>query len=87
MWNRGPLKILNGMKLILDDQGTHLDSYTIGLELPYARYYNPGFVHFLPYFSVQERLILQTIYVHKQGKLGLESAVYNQEPFQIKSGL
>ena len=30
--NRGPLKILNGIKLILDDQGNHLDSYTISLE-------------------------------------------------------
>ena len=27
LWNRGPLKILNGIKLILDDQGNHLDSY------------------------------------------------------------
>jgi hypothetical protein len=25
----GPLKILNGIKLILDDQGNHLDSYTL----------------------------------------------------------
>ena len=32
MWNRGPLKILNGIKLILDDQGNHLDLYTISLE-------------------------------------------------------
>ena len=29
---RGPLKILNGIKLILDDQENHLDSYTISLE-------------------------------------------------------
>ena len=29
LWNRGPLKILNDIKLILDDQGNHLDSYTI----------------------------------------------------------
>ena len=28
----GPLKIVNGIKLILDDQGNHLDSYTIRLE-------------------------------------------------------
>ena len=28
----GTLKILNGVKLILDDQGNHLDSYTIRLE-------------------------------------------------------
>ena len=33
LWNREPLKILNGVKLILDDQGNHLDSYTISLEL------------------------------------------------------
>ena len=26
------MKILNGKKLILDDQGNHLDSYTISLE-------------------------------------------------------
>ena len=32
MWNRGPLKILNAIKLILDSQGNHLDSYTISLE-------------------------------------------------------
>ena len=32
LWNRGPLKILNGIKLILDDWGNHLDSYTISLE-------------------------------------------------------
>ena len=28
LWNKGPLKILNGIKLILDDQGNHLDSRT-----------------------------------------------------------
>ena len=28
----GPLKILKGMKLILDGQGNYLDLYTIGLE-------------------------------------------------------
>ena len=26
LWIRGPLKILNGTQLILDDQGKHLDS-------------------------------------------------------------
>jgi hypothetical protein len=30
--NRGPLKILNGIKFILDDQVYHLDSYTISFE-------------------------------------------------------
>ena len=49
-----------------------------------------GCIIFTPFFSAvynQEQLILQTIYVHKQGELGLNSAVYNQERFQIKSGL
>ena len=32
LWNRGPPKILNGIKLILDDQWNRLDSYTISLE-------------------------------------------------------
>ena len=34
LWNRGPLKILNGIRLILNDQGNHLDSYTISFEWP-----------------------------------------------------
>ena len=29
LWNRGLLKIMNGIKLILDDQGNHLNSNTI----------------------------------------------------------
>jgi hypothetical protein len=29
LWNRGRLKILNGIKLILDDQGNHLDTFEI----------------------------------------------------------
>ena len=29
---KGPLKILNAIRFILDDQGNHLDSYTISLE-------------------------------------------------------
>ena len=32
LWNRGPLKILNGIKLILDDQGNHLGAYLVRLE-------------------------------------------------------
>ena len=32
LWTRGPLKVLNGTKLILDDQGNHLDSFRIRLE-------------------------------------------------------
>ena len=27
LWNREPLKILNGINLILDDLGDHLDSF------------------------------------------------------------
>ena len=32
VWNRGLFKILNGIKLILDEQGNYLDSFAISLE-------------------------------------------------------
>ena len=32
LWNKGPLKVLNGAKLILDDHGNTLDSFRINLE-------------------------------------------------------
>ena len=32
MGNKGPLKVLNGTKLILDDHGKNLDSFIISLE-------------------------------------------------------
>ena len=32
MENKGPLKVLNGTKLILDDHGNNLDSFRISLE-------------------------------------------------------
>ena len=32
MGNKGPLKVLNGTKLILDDHGSNLDSFRISLE-------------------------------------------------------
>ena len=32
MGNKGPLKVLNGTKLILDDHGNNLDSFRISLE-------------------------------------------------------
>ena len=76
--------IVQNMKI---HSGTKKLLYLLHFHLPYARHYNPRFVYFLPHFLVQERLILQTILVHKQGKLGLKSAVYKQERFQIKSGL
>ena len=63
----------------------HMSTTNLEFWIPYARHYNPRFIHFLPHFY--KRLILQTILVHKQGKLGLKSAVYNQERFQMKSGL
>ena len=31
LWNMGPPKDLNGAKLILDDQGNHLDPFPISL--------------------------------------------------------
>ena len=30
--NKGPVKVLNGTKQILDDNGNHLDSFRISLE-------------------------------------------------------
>ena len=32
MGNKGPLKVVNGIKLILDDHGNNLDSFRISLE-------------------------------------------------------
>ena len=32
LWNKGPLKVLNVTKLILDDHGNNLDSFRISLE-------------------------------------------------------
>ena len=45
---------------------------------------------FTPFFTAvynQEQLILQTTYVLKIGNSSKSAAVYNQERFQIKSGL
>ena len=49
-----------------------------------------GLYFFTPFFTAvynQERLILQTTYVLKRGNSSKNAAVYNQERFQIKSGL
>ena len=49
-----------------------------------------AYIFFTPFFTAvynQERLILQTIYVLKRGNSSKNVAVYNQERFQIKSGL
>ena len=54
----------------------------------YTRYYKPRLVYCLPHYSLL--LILQAIHVLKEKILqilGLKSAVYNRERFQIKSGL
>ena len=62
-----------------------LDGY-----LPYARHYKPRLIFFFTQFSLQLRLILQTIYVLKTEILhflSLESAAYKQERLQIESGL
>ena len=32
MGNKGPLKVMNGTKLILEDHGNNLDSFRISLE-------------------------------------------------------
>ena len=49
-----------------------------------------GLYIFYPIFTavyIQKRLILQTDYVLKSGNSSKIAAVYNQERFQIKSGL
>ena len=60
---RGPLKILNGIKLILDGQGNHLDSYTISLESfrsfrgPLFRKPVTGQELFLPFLTANRHLL------------------------------
>ena len=59
-------------------------------ELPYARHYKPRLVFFFTQFSIQLRLILQTIYVLKTEILHFlsqKSAAYKRERLQIESGL
>jgi hypothetical protein len=70
------------------------EEITFSLYIPYTHHYNPWFVYFLPHFFtavyIVERLVLQTIYVLNREILqflGLKTAVYNQERFQIKSRL
>ena len=59
----------------------------------FEHHYKARLVNFSPHFHsvyIVEELILQTIYVVKKENLrflGLKSAVYNWEQFQIKSGL
>ena len=58
--------------------------------LLYARNYNPWFVYFLPPFHIEERFVLQAVYVLKTEILqflSLKSAAYKQERLQIESGL
>ena len=60
------------------------------LRIPYARHYKPRLVIFFTQFSLQLRLILQTIYVLKTEILhflSLKSAAYKRERLQIESGL
>ena len=58
--------------------------------ITYARHYKPRLIFFFTQFSLQLRLILQTIYVLKTEILhflSLKSAVYTREQLLIKSGL
>ena len=58
--------------------------------IPYARHYKPRLIFFFTQFSLQLRLILQTIYVLKTEILhflSLKSAAYKWERLQIESGL
>ena len=62
----------------------------LNFELPYARHYKPRLIFFFAQFSLQLRLILQTIYVLKAEILhflSLKSAAYKRERLQIESGL
>ena len=67
--------------------------YLICFYLPYVRHYKPRLVHFYPIFHCSlyfRAVILKTIYVLKAEILQfliLKCTVYNQEWFQIKSGL
>ena len=61
-----------------------------GTCIPYARHYKPWLIFFFTQFSLQLRLILQTIYVLKTEILhflSLKSAAYKRERLQIESGL
>ena len=53
----------------------------------YARHYKPWLVYFFSGVYNQEQLILQTIYVNKQGNSPIRSVGFNQERFQIEIGL
>ena len=68
----------------------HCFLFSFWTDLPYARHYKPRFVFFFTQFSLQLRLILQTIYVLKTEILhflSLKSAAYKRERLQIESGL
>ena len=60
------------------------------MHIPYARHYKPWLIFFFTKFSLQLRLILQTIYVLKREILHFlssKSAAYKRERLQIKSSL
>ena len=62
----------------------------VWFQLPYTRHYKPRLVFFFTQFSIQLRLILQTIYVLKTEILhflSIKSAAYKRERLQIESGL
>ena len=50
----------------------------------YPPHFKPQLVYFLPHYSAVN--ITDNLFT-KQGNVGLKSAVYNQEQFQIKNGL
>ena len=63
----------------------YVRTYTVRAPL-----YPAACIFFTPFFTAvynQERLILQTTYVLKRGNSSKNAEVYNQERFQIKSGL
>ena len=78
-------------KILLGDQLLVMTFFeNFDFKVPYAPHYNPRFVYFLPPFYIEERFILQTIYVLKTNILhflSLKSAVYTRERLLIKRGL
>ena len=89
--NRIFLNFFSMKKILLGDQLLVMTFFeNFDFKVPYAPHYNPRFVYFLPPFYIEERFILQTIYVLKTNILhflSLKSAVYTRERLLIKRGL
>ena len=84
-WNDTAWKMRTYMTSVLEYQ-----FWIYKIRIPYARHYKPRLIFFFTQFSLQLRLILQTIYVVKTEILhflSLKSAANKRERLQIESGL